>query len=188
MGGTAVQPALTNTRLRDHRDKYVNVSSAVAGGRLPPEARRLAEVPIAKSSPRIGTVLRSDVYDELLKLPLRYKLHPFEKLVETRESAVSGYGLPLGPVDLDDTIPFHVHRHHSGHFYINAHSINARNLNPTKVLHINLVEGDLHRLDDELIKIFPLKKIFIKDHKLMMYNSAEDVKEILDHWFLGLGF
>ena len=188
MGGTAVQPALTKTRLRDNKDKYVNVSHEVAGGRMPVEARRLESVALPSTSPRYGSVLRSDIYDELLKLPLRYKLHPFEQLVEARVLAASGYGLPLGPADLDDTIPFHVHRHSSGFFYMSAQSINARELNPAKTLHIQLVEGDLHRLDDELIKIFPTKKIFIKEHKLMMYNSSDDVKQIIEHWFLGLGF
>lgn len=189
MGGMAVQPALTNSRLRNAKDRHINLTKEVAAGKMSPESRRLAEVPHPVNNvARRGTFLRSDIYDELLKLPLRYQLHPFERLVESRAASGAGYGLPLGAADEDDTIPFHVHRHASGQFYIQCHSINARNLDPTKILNIQLVEGDLHRFDDELIKIFPTKKIFIKEHKIMMYNSAEDVKEILEHWFMGLGF
>ncbi|CAM37149.1 conserved hypothetical protein [Leishmania braziliensis MHOM/BR/75/M2904] len=178
--------------------------------------------------------LRSDIYDELLKLPLRYALHDFRTLqahihavpgiatsangsaaagerlppgvyhassslfakstdaptyyaVAGRDSAV-GYAPPLGPADPVDVIPFFVHRTSNGHLPGKVYSMNAKTLMPAFYMRILNVEGDIFRFEEELMKIFPTKKIFVRSHSVYVYNVNLDGRAVLHHWLLGLGF
>nr|7AOI_Al Chain Al, mL49 [Trypanosoma brucei] len=179
-----------------------DVAANISAGAMPPEANVAAALPV----PRIqyskwNRALRSDVYDELLKLPLRYKLHDFAKLcppqrcqeepeavgVVGRDSAV-GYLPPLGPADPLDTIPFFVHRSSNGVLPGKVFSMHPRNLMPAFYLRIQQVEGDMFRFEEELLKIFPTKKIFVRSHSIYVYNVALDGRMVLHHWLLGLGF
>lgn len=190
--------------------------------------------------------LRADIYDELLKLPLRFSLHDFGVLqrhvtrwgaesderqsadpplpsgvfkmpyssttaaaagandgamaetadggqlaeyyaIAGRDSAV-GYAAPLGPADPLDVLPFFVHRGSNGQLPGKVHSLHAKNLMPAFCLTIQNVEGNLFRFEEELIKLFPTKKIFVRSHTIYVYNVAQDGKMVLHHWLLGLGF
>ncbi|KAG5485116.1 hypothetical protein CUR178_08087 [Leishmania enriettii] len=179
--------------------------------------------------------LRSDIYDELLKLPLRYALHDFRTLqahihavpgitkradgaaaaagerlppgvypasssfasgspdapayyaVAGRDSAV-GYAPPLGPADPVDVIPFFVHRTSNGHLPGTIHSMNAKTLMPAFYMRVQNIEGDMFRFEEELMKIFPTKKIFVRSHSVYVYNVNLDGRAVLHHWLLGLGF
>ncbi|KAG5506915.1 hypothetical protein JIQ42_07634 [Leishmania sp. Namibia] len=179
--------------------------------------------------------LRSDIYDELLKLPLRYALHDFRTLqahihavpgitksadvaaaaarerlppgvypassslssgspdapayyaVAGRDSAV-GYAPPLGPADPVDVIPFFVHRTSNGHLPGKIHSMNAKTLMPAFYMRVQNIEGDMFRFEEELMKIFPTKKIFVRSHSVYVYNVNLDGRAVLHHWLLGLGF
>ncbi|GET86187.1 hypothetical protein, conserved [Leishmania tarentolae] len=178
--------------------------------------------------------LRSDIYDELLKLPLRYALHDFHRLqahihavpgtatnasgaatagerlppgvyhassslsspsldapgyyaVAGRDSAV-GYAPPLGPADPVDVIPFFVHRSSNGHLPGKIYSMNAKTLMPAFYMRIQNVEGDVFRFEEELMKIFPTKKMFVRSHSVYVYNVNLDGRAVLHHWLLGLGF
>ncbi|CAG9569354.1 conserved hypothetical protein [Leishmania major strain Friedlin] len=178
--------------------------------------------------------LRSDIYDELLKLPLRYALHDFRTLqahihavpatatnasctaaagerlppgvyhassglssaspdapayyaVAGRDSAV-GYAPPLGPADPVDVIPFFVHRSSNGHLPGKVYSMNAKTLMPAFYMRIQNIEGDMFRFEEELMKIFPTKKIFVRSHSVYVYNVNLDGRAVLHHWLLGLGF
>lgn len=201
--------------------------------------------------------LRADIYDELLKLPLRYALHDFRTLqthlhavpstaaasekgemdsgftgetplppgvfhssrsssssnasdvaassslstseaqqqqlefsyyaVAGRDSAV-GYAPPLGHVDPLDVLPFFVHRTSNGQLPGKVYSMNAKNLMPAFYLRIQNVEGDVFRFEEELMKIFPTKKIFVRSHSVYVYNVNLDGRAVLHHWLLGLGF
>lgn len=191
--------------------------------------------------------LRADIYDELLKLPLRYALHDFHTLqahlhavpamtdavaattgaeggapplppgvfrssgkapaattggddaapqqplmsshyaVAGRDSAV-GYAAPLGHVDPLDVLPFFVHRSSNGQLPGKVYSMNAKNLMPAFYMRIQNVEGDMFRFEEELMKIFPTKKIFVRSHSVYVYNVNLDGRAVLHHWLLGLGF
>ncbi|KAG5510808.1 hypothetical protein JKF63_07880 [Porcisia hertigi] len=178
--------------------------------------------------------LRADIYDELLKLPLRYALHDFRALqahihavpstatqangaaspgerlppgvyraskslssdspdapayyaVAGRDSAV-GYAPPLGPADPVDVIPFFVHRTSNGHLPGKLYSMNAKTLMPAFYMRIQNIEGDLFRFEEELLKIFPTKKTFVRSHSVYVYNVNLDGRAVLHHWLLGLGF
>ncbi|KAK7201879.1 hypothetical protein NESM_000255300 [Novymonas esmeraldas] len=219
-----------------------------------PELRHLADgaamsltgqrLPVSKpSTGKWSRVLRADIYDELLKLPLRYALHDFRVLQEHlravpptttattassagagerlppgvfhasasdlpstssspsaesasgpayyavagRDSAV-GYAAPLGPADPVDVLPFFVHRTSNGHLPGTVHSMNAKTLMPAFYMRIMNVEGDLFRFEEELMKIFPTKKMFVRSHSLYVYNVNLDGRAVLHHWLLGLGF
>lgn len=225
--------------------------------------------------------LRADVYDELLKLPLRYALHSFDRLhahlyahapsaenvevasatlprgvyrhdvdatkgaahhgtnaaephivvghsdgpqsrpdalspaapmqatrfdsaVQTLEQAETssddvlyavagrnssvGYAPPLGPADPLDTIGFFVHRNSNGHLPGKLHSMNTKILMPAFYMRIQNVDGDMFRFEEELLKIFPTQKIFVRSHSVYVYNVNRDARMILHHWLLGLGF
>ncbi|RNE99082.1 hypothetical protein TraAM80_08406 [Trypanosoma rangeli] len=214
LGGTASIAALGHDT-RPSTGKYINVlpptdiAKSIAAGAMPPEANVAAVRPVpGMYYGRWNRALRSEVYDELLKLPLRYKLHDFSKIcpqpssssslsspqqpyrkvgVIGRESAV-GYNPPLGPADPLDTIPFFVHRNSNGFLPGKVYSMNARNLMPAFFLRIQQVEGDVFRFEEELLKIFPTKKIFVRSHSIYVYNVGMDGRMILHHWLLGLGF
>ncbi|KEG11576.1 hypothetical protein DQ04_02471030 [Trypanosoma grayi] len=221
LGGTMSTAALGHD-VRPASGKYINVvpptdiPTGIAAGSLPPEANVAAVLPVPHTYlSKWNRALRSDIYDELLKLPLRFKLHDFSKLcpppppppppqqqqqqqqhqqdqlppvgVIGRDSVV-GYLPPLGPADPLDTIPFFVHRNSNGSLPGKLYSMNARNLMPAFYLRIQQVEGDLFRFEEELLKIFPTKKIFVRSHSIYVYNVGIDGKMILHHWLLGLGF
>ncbi|KAG8340503.1 hypothetical protein TRVL_08670 [Trypanosoma vivax] len=221
LGGTASNAALGHD-VRPHSGRYINVlpptdiATSIAAGSMPPEANVAAAVPVPHTPySKWNRALRSDIYDELLKLPLRFKLHDFSKLLPPqagreeestkaqqndalasgahssasvgRFSAV-GYLPPLGPVDPLDTIPFFVHRNSNGFLPGKVYSMNARNLMPAFYMRIQQVEGDVFRFEEELLKIFPTKKIFVRSHSIYVYNVALDGRMILHHWLLGLGF
>lgn len=132
--------------------------------------------------------LRADLYDELLKLPLRYKMHPFDKVNEAMSKSAVGYHPPLGPADPSDTLPFFVHRDGFGRFATSLSSIDHKAQTPVFVLYLQRIDGDLFRFEDELIKILPDKKTFVENKGLKVFNAAEDARCILEHWFIGLGF
>jgi hypothetical protein len=221
------------------------MSMSVSGQRMP-----VAKPSISKWSRR----LRADIYDELLKLPLRYALHDFHTLqahlhaepavlteeeaaavaasaeepplppgvyrshrshqhnehggtagaasslvadgaslssshyaVAGRDSAV-GYAPPLGHVDPLDVLPFFVHRTSNGQLPGKVYSMNAKNLMPAFYMRIQNIEGDVFRFEEELMKIFPTKKIFVRSHSVYVYNVNLDGRAVLHHWLLGLGF
>ncbi|ORC86464.1 uncharacterized protein TM35_000281800 [Trypanosoma theileri] len=210
LGGTATATALGHD-VRPAVGKYINVvpPTDIAAGAVPPEANAAAVLPVPHT--RYGKwnrALRSDIYDELLKLPLRFKLHDFSKLCPTEKEekeeqqeqqqgsqfgvigrgTVVGYYPPLGPADPLDTIPFFVHRNSNGMLPGKVYSMNPRNLMPAFYLRIQGVEGDLFRFEEELMKIFPTKKIFVRSHSIYVYNVGLDGRMILHHWLLGLGF
>jgi hypothetical protein len=132
--------------------------------------------------------LRADLYDELLKLPLRYKMHSFDVVNEAMSKSAVGYHPPLGAVDKSDTLPFFVHRDSNGRFATSLMSINNKTQMPVFVLYLQRIDGDLFRFEDELIKILPNKKTFVENKGLKVFNAAEDARCILEHWFIGLGF
>lgn len=285
LGGTASTPTL-GLDLRPPSGAYHNVlpSSNTAVNRratqnsfqagatsqsvafLAPEQRQLlSHLKVGK--PQLGIrkfsrILRPDIYDELLKLPLRYALHDFDTLqrhlmeggrgvnstsndveleedevmpgvysfppkpssssgkrkpqegkveedddkgveedvdldpsfssqyysVSGRQPSSVGYAPPLGPADPLDVIPFFVHRTGTGQLPGRVHSMDAKRLMPAFYLRIGLVDGDIFRFEEELLKIFPTKKIFVRRHAVYVYNVNLDGKAILHHWLLGLGF
>lgn len=282
LGGTASTPML-GTDVRPVQGAFVNVvappstgnsaavsrrateahffptASAEAVASLPPEARHLLEhrrvgqsqLPMRKFMRK----LRADIYDELLKLPLRFALHDFDTLeahlfqggvrsssgeevspgvyiaasasprektavqgnshttstnnstinggnegeengdddvleyaIAGRQPSSVGYAPPLGPADPLDVIPFFVHRTSTGLLPGRVRSMNNKNLMPAFFLEIGNVDGDIFRFEEELLKIFPTKKIFVRRHAVYVYNVNLDGKSILHHWLLGLGF
>lgn len=280
LGGSASIPAL-GIDVRASTGQFVNViadgtqnrrtaghfnptpsDGLVANHFAPPELRQsVARVAQPKDSiHKFCRHLRADIYDELLKLPLRYTLHDFDHLqrhlrhvdgnndndvaagqteqpgiyrfkkaaqpprsntteqgkpksgndaddgdddgsdsisapantfevygVSGRASAV-GYAPPLGPADPLDTIPFFVHRTSNGDLPGKVYSMDAKRLMPAFFMTILNVEGDLFRFEEELMKIFPTKKIFVRPGCVYVYNVNLDGKAILHHWLLGLGF
>ena len=132
---------------------------------------------------------RSDLYDEITKLPLRFQLHPSSKLAMIMSQSAVGYAPPLGPADADDVIPFHIHRDPRGGLPGVLTSYNIREGCPTMLLTVGNIDGDIFRFEDELIKIYPTKKIFVHGlDSIRIYDMNEDGKEILHHWLLSLGF
>ena len=185
LGGVAAVKSLGKD-LREPTGQFVNVQRDVAQGSLPIEARTLA--PTMHKFGKWNRELRADIYDELLKLPLRFSLHSFDRLVDHSANSAVGYAPPLGPADPIDTIPFFVHRNAVGHLPGRVHSMHAKINMPNFFMTIRMVEGDLFRFEEELLKIFPTKKIFVKDHTVYVFNVNNDGKVILHHWLLGLGF
>ena len=185
IGGTAALPSLGKD-LRHEGGRIVNVEQDIISGALPAEARKLR--PISYPFARWNRQLRADIYDELLKLPLRYQLHPLDKLLEHHNQSAVGYAPPLGPADPDDVIPFFVHRNTSGRFQGYVRSMQPKISMPAFFMRINGVEGDMFRFEEELIKIFPTKKTFVRPYTVYVDSAGKDAKMILDHWFLGLGF
>jgi hypothetical protein len=185
MGGTAAVPALGKD-LRHEGGRVVNVEKDIISGALPDEARKLR--PISHPFSKWNRQLRADIYDELLKLPLRYQLHPFDKIVAHQSQSAVGYAPPMGPVDPDDVIPFFVHRNANGRFQGYIRSMHPKIAMPAFFMRINGVEGDLFRFEEELIKIFPTKKTFVRPYCVYVNAAGKDAKMILDHWYMGLGF
>lgn len=184
-GGTAATRSLGGD-LYPQTSQYINLKKDIVSGHLPPEARLVAPTPHAFG--RWNRTLRADIYDELLKLPLRYQLHPFEKVSQHAAASSVGYAAPLGPVDPVDTIPFFVHRDSLGRLPGKLSSLDAKKLLPSFVLTIALVEGDLWRFEDELIKMFPTKKTFVRSHAVYVFGADNDARMILHHWMVGMGF
>jgi hypothetical protein len=184
-GGTAALPSL-GVDLRHEGGRAVNVEKSIIAGTLPPEARKLRAAfhPFTKWNRQ----LRADIYDELLKLPLRYSLHSFDKIQAHQSQSAVGYAPPLGPADPDDVIPFFVHRNTSGRFQGYVKSMHVKTAMPAFYMRINGVEGDMFRFEEELIKIFPTKKTFVRPHCVYVNAAGRDAKMILDHWYMGLGF
>lgn len=273
LGGTASTPSL-GTDTRSANGQYINVVAEGMQNRrtaahfsvnpsrnaslfFPPEtrnavvARSRVGIPKASSS-KWNRRLRADIYDELLKLPLRFALHDFSVLQRHLENSLSsrpylaslhspregrqvgvdtpgwddsgvyefsskasgeereregegeeehrfyavagrvssvGYAPPLGPADPLDVLPFFVHRGSNGQLPGTLRSMHPRNLMPAFVLKIEKsVEGDVFRFEEELMKIFPTKKIFVRSHCIYVYNVGKDGQLVLHHWLLGLGF
>ncbi len=184
-GGTAALPSLGKD-LRHEGGRVVNVEMDIIAGALPAEARQLR--PNHHGFGKWNRQLRADIYDELLKLPLRYQLHPFDRIVEHQSQSAVGYAPPLGPADPHDVIPFFVHRNTNGRFQAKMGSMNAKTAMPAYYVRINGVEGDLFRFEEELIKIFPTKKTFVRPYCVYINAAGRDAKMILDHWYMGLGF
>jgi hypothetical protein len=184
-GGTAAARSLGGD-LYPTSSQLINVKKEIVSGQLPPEARLIAPTPHPFG--KWNRALRADIYDELLKLPLRYQLHSFEALINHSASSSVGYAPPLGPVDRDDVIPFFVHRDANGKLPGKMLSLDEKKQLPSFVLQIPLIDGDLWRFEDELIKIFPTKKTFLRSHAAFIFGADRDVKMILHHWMLGMGF
>lgn len=185
VGGTGAVPHLGGF-IHDQRTKSINAKEEVARNALPAEIRSGIAMP--HPGGKFNRQLRADIYDELLKLPLRYQLHRFDDLVAAQGISAVGYAPPLGPVDPDDIIPFHVHRNRNGRFPIRTYSLDAKKSLPSYFLRLDLIDGDLHRFEEELIKVFPTKKTFVRQQNVHVYNLASDGVVILTHWYLGLGF
>uniref|UniRef100_A0A7S1QHB7 Uncharacterized protein n=1 Tax=Neobodo designis TaxID=312471 RepID=A0A7S1QHB7_NEODS len=131
---------------------------------------------------------RADIYDEIAKLPLRFTLHPYDRIHEAMSRSAVGYAPPLGPADPEDTIPFHIHRMPDGTFPHTTRSINPQKGDPRMILSIWGVDGDVFRFEDEMIKILPSFKTFVRDDAVQVWDTTHDVTEILEHWYIALGF
>ena len=164
----------------------INVEAAVVAGALTRE--QLSGTGAQWNWGPYNTEWRGDIYDELLKLPLRFALHPFDHITEAAKDSAVGYSAPLGPADPDDVIPFFVHRLPNGRLPGDVRSINPRILMPMFFINISHIEGDMWRFEEELIKIFPTKKTYVSPEFVRIYNCSEDGVKILHHWLVGLGF
>ena len=131
---------------------------------------------------------RADIYQELTKLPLRYDLHPYDKVSDAVSKSAVGYTPPLGIVDPHDTIPFHVTRLSDGTFAQHLYSQHKKDANRLHHLRIDRLEGDLFRFEEELIKIFPYHRTYVRPYCVILWNASQDAKMVLQHWYLGLGF
>jgi hypothetical protein len=184
-GGTAVSNHLGKD-LFPQSTKLINIKKDIVGGALPPEARLIS--PVHHTFGKWNRSLRPDIYDELLKLPLRYQLHSLETIMKQSAGSNVGYAPPLGPADSHDTIPFFVHRDSSGKLPGKVYSTHAKNQTPHFFMEIRMVEGDLWRFEGEIIKMFPTKKTFVRSHAVYVFGADNDARMILHHWLLGLGF
>lgn len=199
-------PAILGKDVRQIPGMRINIEEEVVQGSMPQEAIRMSqERDINALMTARHWRLSPVIYSELQKLPLRYALHPFEALksaqrlspsiacatgVETEDSrpSASNYGLPLGPADDFDTIPFHIHRDFKGMLPGRIRSVYPKTATPSTYLRIHLIDGDVFRFEDELIKIFPTKKTFVRHHVVFVFSLGNDGLTILHHWMLGLGF
>ncbi len=188
MGGSQLSPTLGRpARAADETPgSRINIEAAVVEGALSKDA--LSGIQSHWKFGKFNRELRGDIYDELLKLPLRYSLHPFEKLVAASQHSAVGYATPLGPADPVDTIPFFVHRTSAGRFPGRVRSLNPKILFPISYIHFDNVEGDVFRFEEELIKIFPTKKTYVLPYGVRVYNARADALMIMHHWLAGLGF
>jgi hypothetical protein len=168
--------------------RWMGVEKHVVAGTVSADALK-GHVEHWQWDPRGLQELRPDVYDELLKLPLRYQMHPFDRLAAHQAAhSTVGYAPPLGPADAFDTIPFYAHRLRSGNFNMKVRSLDVKNALPVFKITLNNIDGDVFRMEDELIKIFPTKKTFVNAKMIRVFNAAEDARVIMHHWLLGLGF
>lgn len=186
MGGVGVNVPVIGGKYTADQTFTANVASGVTAEALDKEA--IAALQQHYEAGQYIFEPRVDIYNELLKLPLRFQLHPFDKLKAACDKSAVGYTPPLGVVDVEDTIPFHVHRIPDGRFGTQIISVNAHISMPSFYLRLTYIEGDLFRFEEELMKIFPTKKIFVKIHSLIVGNANIDAEVIVKHWLLGLGF
>jgi hypothetical protein len=131
---------------------------------------------------------RADIYNELLKLPLRFKLHPFEKIEEAASKSAVGYFPPLGPAEPLDTIPFHAHRGMHGTLPSTLVPLMNKFARLPFYLRIDRVDGDLFRFEEELIKIFPYHRTHVRPYCVILWDVNYDGVMVLHHWLYGLGF
>lgn len=188
IGGTLATAPVLGTNMQPDTGKIINVEKAVVSSDWSVDPAALAGNYQNWRWERYYRELRADLYDELLKLPLRYKMHPFEALHAAMSQSAVGYAAPLGPADPYDTIPFFVHRMGDGNFATRVRSLDKKAMMPVYSLSITRVDGDLLRFEDELVKIFPSKKIFTSANHVKIFNAAEDARAITELYFLGLGF
>lgn len=181
MGGVAMTQGIDT-----HKHSLINVEASVKQGGLPKDA--LIDAPQPWKYAKHYHELRADIYEEISKLPLRYALHPFERLQQAASASAVGYFPPLGPAEPIDTVPFFIHRDRFGELPGVVLSIDTRKMAPHFLLRIDRIDGDVFRFEEELIKIFPTKKTFVRSFQVRMYNSGHDALVVLHHWLLGLGF
>lgn len=167
--------------------RAINYQPDIVAHAMPVEARLAS--PVLHSFSKWNRSLRADIYDELQKLPMRFALHPFGDL-ERHCSSYSAVGVapPMGPADELDVIPFFVHRNRNGRLPGKLMSVNNKQQAPSFFLNIHSVEGDMFRFEEELLKIFPTKKIFVRQNTILIFGVDKDAILILHHWLLGLGF
>ena len=166
--------------------QVLNVQSFVTSGATSQD--------IAKTIPRVwrrggkfDLILRQDLYDELLKIPLRYSLHPFEKLREQHAKSDCGYTIPLGPVDKEDPCPFHVHRTCTGRLPVKCIPLTTTEWRLLRTM-IRRFDGDVFRMEEELVKIFPTKRTYVKPAEVVIWGVGLDAALLVRYWLLGLGF
>ena len=188
IGGTAVKQPVPGTNMQPDYQRIINTERALVSEDWSVEPEAMSGNYQPWRWERTVRELRADLYDELLKLPLRYKMHPYAKLEAAMSKSAVGYAAPLGPADPLDTLPFFVHRDGNGRFYSSIKSLAPKLGLPSYVMTLSRIDGDLFRLEDELIKIFPDKKIFVTASHIKVFAAAEDARAITEHWMLGLGF
>ncbi|TPP49100.1 hypothetical protein CGC21_0365 [Leishmania donovani] len=155
---------------------------SLSGQRIP-----LLKPTLSNGTAAAGERLPPGVYHASSGLSSASPDAPAYYAVAGRDSAV-GYAPPLGPADPVDVIPFFVHRSSNGHLPGKVYSMNAKTLMPAFYMRIQNIEGDMFRFEEELMKIFPTKKIFVRSHSVYVYNVNLDGRAVLHHWLLGLGF
>lgn len=188
IGGKAATAPILGTNMAPDHTKIIGVEKAVVSHDWSVDPSALAGSYQPWRWERHYRELRADLYDELLKLPFRYKMHPFDRLQDHMAQSAVGYAPPLGAADPYDTLPFFVHREKDGNFYSTVRSLEAKAGVTTYVLTLSRIDGDLFRFEDELMKIFPSKKTFVQANHVRVFNAAEDARAIVEHWLLGLGF
>ena len=186
MGGTHTT-AVLGGKLQQHESQYIQMEKAVTSGILDRDS--LTGVGVEHWTwKKHNRTLRPDIYSEIQKLPLRFSLHNFETVNAEMSKSAVGYAAPLGPADPVDVIPFHIHRKSDGTFNCSTPSTSVRVQNPKRFLVIGGVEGDVFRFEEEMIKLLPTFRTFIHDDRVLVWDVTGDVIEILEHWFIGLGF
>jgi hypothetical protein len=186
MGGAHTAAATMGPRLPAKDNDYVQMERQVAANVLD---RDNLTAPVQHWTWENGNrEFRADIYDEIAKLPLRFTLHPYSTIQAAMSQSAVGYAAPLGPADRLDTIPFHIHRLADGTFPHTRRSISTKLGNPRMIASVWGVDGDVFRYEDELIKILPAFKIFVRDDVVQVWDATHDVIEILEHWYIALGF
>jgi hypothetical protein len=188
IGGKGTVAPILGTNMQPDYQKIMGVEKAVVSNDWSVDPAAMAGNYRPWRWERSYRELNPGLYDELLKLPLRYRLHPFDKLQAHMSQSAVGYAPPLGPADPFDTMPFFVHRIGCGNFQTHVRSLESKEGLPVYLLTLSRIDGDLFRFEDELIKIFPGKKTFVQANWVRVFNAAEDARAIVEHWMLGLGF
>jgi len=142
---------------------------------------------VYKLNAKFRVVTRAEVYNELLKLPLRFPLHPFERIQEQMAKSDVGYTVPLGPVDTMDPCPFFVHRRRDGRFNMKT-KFQSKHEVRMHLTELRNIEGDIFRMEEELIKMFPTKRSYVREDKIILWGTGFDGADLVRHWLLGLGF
>lgn len=185
MGGTHTT-AVLGGKLRPHDSQYIQMEKQVVKGVMDrDELTAPVEHWIWNDHHR---QYRADLYNEIAKLPLRFALHPYDRIAAKMDESAVGYAAPLGPADPLDTIPFHIHRKNDGSFAHRLQSVDIANQNPRTSLYIKGIEGDLFRFEDELSKLLPTFRTFVRDDYIYVWDAGHDVIEVLEHWYIALGF